>query len=152
MEEKKLGIVFASGAANRVCCVVVYTAAALSMGWRVTIHLVNEGLVAFRKDTANKLWSDDIKDYSITLKEYEKYLGVFLGNVKEMIKQGKFQNWPEALADLKNTFGDKLHIYACPLAAATYGVKKEDLLDIVDAIKDANAFLEEVYGGVTMYI
>lgn len=97
MEEKKLGIVFASGAANRVCCVVVYTAAALSMGWRVTIHLVNEGgLVAFRKDTANKLWSDDIKDYSIVLKEYEKYLSAFLGNVKEMIKQGKFQNWPEA--------------------------------------------------------
>ncbi len=31
-------------------------------------------------------------------------------------------------------------------------MKKEDLLDIVDDIKDANAFLEEVYGGVTMYI
>ncbi len=61
--------------------------------------------MAFRKDTANKLWSDDIKDYSIVLKEYEKYLSAFLGNVKEMIKQGKFQNWPEALADLKNTFG-----------------------------------------------
>ncbi|MGC8597306.1 MAG: DsrE/DsrF/DrsH-like family protein [Thermocladium sp.] len=152
MEEKKLGIVFASGAANRVCCVVVYAAAALSMGWRVTIHLVNEGLVAFRKDTANKVWSEKAMDYSIVIKEYEKNLGIFFNNAKEMLQQGKLQNWPEALADLKSTFGDKFHIYACPLAAATYGVKKEDLLDIVDDIKDANAFLEEVYGGVTMYI
>ncbi len=49
-EERKLGIVFASGAANRICCLVIYGAAALAAGYKVVVHLVNEGLVAFRKD------------------------------------------------------------------------------------------------------
>jgi len=33
--ERKLGIAFASGAANRICCLVVYSAAALASGYKV---------------------------------------------------------------------------------------------------------------------
>ncbi len=53
--ERKLGIVFASGATNRICCLAVYSAAALASGYKVYIHLVNEGLVTFRKDVLPRL-------------------------------------------------------------------------------------------------
>ncbi|MFZ8838997.1 MAG: hypothetical protein ACO2PM_08720 [Pyrobaculum sp.] len=49
--ERKLGIVFASGATNRICRL----AAALASGYKLYIHLVNEGLVAFRKDVLPRL-------------------------------------------------------------------------------------------------
>ncbi|AFA39812.1 hypothetical protein Pogu_1785 [Pyrobaculum oguniense TE7] len=150
-QERKLGIVVQSGAANRICCVVVYTAAALASGWKVVLHLVNEGLVAFRKDTAKRVWSSlDPKDFSLYPSYYAPHVAVFLKNVQEMIASGKFKDWPEMLAELKRLHPDKLKIYACPLAAATYGIKKEDLLDIVDDIRGAESFLEEVYPGVVM--
>ena len=150
-QERKLGIVVQSGAANRICCVVVYAAAALAAGWKVTLHLVNEGLVAFRKDTAKKVWaSSEPRDFSLYPSYYTPHVALFLKNVQEMIASGKFKDWPDMLAELKRLYPDKLKIYACPLAAATYGIKKEDMLDIVDDIRGAESFLEEVYPGVVM--
>lgn len=149
--EKKLGIIVQSGAANRLCCVVVYGAAALASGYKVVLHLVNEGLVAFRRDVAPKIWSDmDPNTWSITPQGFAPYVGAFLQNLKEFIKGGQFKDWPAFLEELKRQYGDKLKVYACPLAAATYGIKKEDLLDIVDDIKGAETFLDEVYGGTIM--
>ena len=58
--ERKLGIVFASGATNRICRLAVYSAAALASGYKVYIHLVNEGLAAFRKDVLPRLNDPDI--------------------------------------------------------------------------------------------
>ena len=49
--ERKLGIVFASGATNRICCL----AAALTSRYRFYVHLANEGLVAFRQDVLPRL-------------------------------------------------------------------------------------------------
>jgi peroxiredoxin family protein len=151
LSERKLGIVVQSGAANRICCVAVYSASALASGWKVILHLVNEGLIAFRKDTARKLWSNlNPEDFSIYPKYYSPYVEVFLKNVQEMIKTNKLQDWPDLLTELKKQYPDKFKIYACPLAAATYNIKKEDLLDIVDEIKGAESFLEEVYPGIIM--
>jgi peroxiredoxin family protein len=36
---------------------------------------------------------------------------------------------------LKSAHGDKFKIYACPLAAQLCGVKKEDLVELVDDIR-----------------
>ncbi len=150
-QERKLGIVVQSGAANRICCVAVYAASALSSGWTVILHLVNEGLVAFRKDTAKKVWSSlNPEDFSIFPKMYGPNVEIFLKNLQEMIKTGKLQDWPDMFVELKKVYSEKFRIYACPLAAATYGIKKEDLLDIVDDIKGAESFLEEVYPGIVM--
>jgi len=33
-----------------------------------------------------------------------------------------------------------------------YNIKKEDLVDIVDDIRGAESFLEEVYGGPILYL
>ena len=150
-QERKLGIVVQSGAANRICCVAVYSASALAAGWKVILHLVNEGLVAFRKDVAKKVWASlNPKDFSIYPLFYASNVEVFLKNVQEMIKTGKLQDWPDLLTELKKQYPDRFKIYACPLAAATYNIKREDLLDIVDDIKGAESFLEEVYPGVVM--
>lgn len=67
-----------------------------------------------------------------------------------MIKGGKFKDWHVFLKELKEKYGDRFKIYACPIAAAAYGIKKEDLLDIVDDIAGAETFLEETYGGTIM--
>ncbi|MCH4816323.1 MAG: DsrE/DsrF/DrsH-like family protein [Saccharolobus sp.] len=150
-QERKLGIVVQSGAANRICCVVVYSASALASGWKVVLHLVNEGLIAFRKDTAKKVWASlNPKDFSVYPSYYAPNVEVFLKNLQEFIKSGKFQDWPDYLTMLKKEYPDRFRIYACPIAAAAYNIKKEDLLDIVDEIKGGESFLEEVYPGVVM--
>ncbi|MFP3198675.1 MAG: DsrE/DsrF/DrsH-like family protein [Thermoproteus sp.] len=53
---------------------------------------------------------------------------------------------------LKSAYGDRFKIYACPLAAQLYGIKKEDPVELVDDIRGAEHFLEEVYGGIVMYL
>lgn len=150
-QERKLGIVVQSGAANRICCVAVYAASALASGWTVILHLVNEGLVAFRKDTAKRVWaSPNPEDFSIYPKQYSGNVEIFLKNLQGMIKSGNFKDWPDMLKELKEQYKEKFKIYACPIAAAAYGIKKEDLLDLVDEIKGAESFLEEVYPGIVM--
>ncbi|MFB6490636.1 MAG: DsrE/DsrF/DrsH-like family protein [Thermoproteus sp. AZ2] len=150
-QEKKLGIIVQSGAANRLCCVVVYGAAALASGYKVVLHLVNEGLVAFRKDVAPKIWSNlSPEAWSIYPREYSPYVETFLKNLQGMIKEGQFKDWYVFLKELKEQYKDNFKIYACPIAAAAYGIKKEDLLDIVDGIAGAETFLEETYGGTIM--
>lgn len=148
MSSKVVGMVVQSGAANRICCVVVYAAATLASGKKVVLHLVNEGLVAFRKDVAGKIWSSERpEDWSIFPEQYRSYVEVFLKNVNGAIKSGSFKNWHEMLAELKKEYGGNLKIYACPLAAQMYNIKREDLIDIVDAIAGAETFLAEVEGG-----
>jgi Uncharacterized conserved protein len=53
--EQKLGIVFVSGAVNRICCLAIYSATALASGYSAYVHLVNEGLVTFRRDVLPRL-------------------------------------------------------------------------------------------------
>lgn len=150
-ERRKLGIVFASGASNRICCLAIYGGAALAAGWDVIVHLVNEGLVAFRKDVLPKLNTTDL---STTIRPdiYVPYTERFLKNLKAAVDAGQFKDWYSFLKQLKTDYPKQFRIYACPVAAQFYNVKKEDLVDIVDEIRGAESFLEEVYGGVVMYI
>jgi len=53
---------------------------------------------------------------------------------------------------LKSAYGGRFKIYACPPAAQLYGIKREDLVELVDDIRGAEYFLEEVYGGMVMYL
>ncbi|AEA12544.1 hypothetical protein TUZN_1064 [Thermoproteus uzoniensis 768-20] len=149
--ERKLGIVFASGAANRICCLVVYGAAALASGYKVTVHLVNEGLVAFRKDVLPKLNAGGLET-AMSPPMYAPYVETYLKNLKEAVAKGALKTWYDFLKDLKSQYGDRFKIYACPLAAQLYGISKGDLVDVVDDIRGAEYFLEEVYGGVVMYL
>lgn len=150
-QEKRLGIIVQSGAANRICCVVVYSAAALASGYKVVLHLVNEGLVAFRKDMAHKIWADERPEaWSLYPQGYLPHVQTFLKNLQGMIKGGQFKDWSLFLRELKDQYKDRLKIYACPIAAAAYGIRKEDLLDVVDGIAGAETFLEETYGGTVM--
>lgn len=149
--ERKLGIVFASGATNRICCLVVYGAAALASGYRVYVHLVNEGLVAFRKDVLPRL-NDVGVEATYSPPMYLPYVEAYLKNLREAVGKGALKTWHDFLKELKNTYGERFKIYACPLAAQLYGVKKEDLVEVVDDIIGAEYFLEEVYGGVVMYL
>jgi len=148
---RKLGIVFASGASNRICCLIIYGAAALAMGYEVKVHLVNEGLVAFRKDTLSKLSTGDATLTAFP-EHFRPYVDTYLRNLEEAVRSGKIKDWYSWLKELKETYGDSFKIYACPVAAQFYEVKKEDLADVVDDIKGAAAFLDEVYGGPILYI
>ncbi len=149
--ERKLGIVFASGAVNRICCLAVYSAAALASGYRVYVHLVNEGLVAFRRDVLPRL-SDAGVEAAYSPPMYMPNVEIYLRNLRNAVSKGVFKTWYDFLKELKGGYGERFKIYACPLAAELYGVKKEDLVELVDEVKGAESFLEEVYGGVVMYL
>lgn len=149
--KRKLGIVFASGASNRICCLIIYGATALAMGYDVRVHLVNEGLVAFKKDVLPKLSTDDI-DLTTFPQYFRPYVETYLRNLKESVSSGKVKDWYSWIKELKDLYRDSFKIYACPLAAQFYNIKKEDLADVVDDIKGAEAFLDEVYGGPILYI
>ncbi|AET33278.1 hypothetical protein P186_1876 [Pyrobaculum ferrireducens] len=142
---------FASGAVNRICCLVVYSAAALASGYRVTVHLVNEGLVAFKKDVLPKLNTGDLET-AIHPPMYTPYVETYIKNLKDAVAKGALKTWYDFLKDLKSQYGDRLKIYACPLASQLYGISKDQLVDVVDDVRGAEYFLEEVYGGVVMYL
>ncbi len=59
-------IMFASGATNRICRLAVYGAATLASRYKFYAHLVNEGLVAFRKHVLPRLNDTDIADAHVS--------------------------------------------------------------------------------------
>ncbi|GAB6946961.1 hypothetical protein JCM16161A_10910 [Vulcanisaeta sp. JCM 16161] len=56
------------------------------------------------------------------------------------------KDWYSYLKELKSVYGDKFKIYACPLAAQLYNIKKEDLVDIVDDINSAYSRMTSILG------
>ncbi len=73
-------------------------------------------------------------------------------NLREFVNSSKLPDWHSFLKQLKGDFKEHFKVYACPYAAALYNVRKEDLVEEVDEIRGAESFLEEVYGGVMMYL
>jgi len=64
--EEEVGIAFAFETTNKICRLAVYSAATLASRYRFYVHLVNEGLVAFRKDVLPRLKDPDIADAHVS--------------------------------------------------------------------------------------
>ncbi len=125
---------FASGATNRICRLAVYGAAALASRYKFYVHLVSEGLVAFRKDVLPRL-NDTGVEATYSPPMYLPYVETYLKNLRGEVEKGIFKTWYDHLRELKQAHGDRFMIYACPLAAQLYGIKKEDLVELVDDIR-----------------
>lgn len=107
--------------------------------------------MAFRKDILPRL-NDAGVEATYSPPMYLPYVEIYLKNLHEAVERGTLKTWYDFLKELKNTYGEKFKIYACPLAAQMYSIKKEDLVELVDDIRGAEYFLEEVYGGIVMYL
>ncbi len=107
--EQKLGDCVRVWATNRICRLVVYSAAALASRYRFYVHLVNEGLVAFRKHVPM------IQGSRPPL--YLLYVETYLKNLRGAVEKETFKTWYDFLRGLKSAHGDRFKIYACPLAA-----------------------------------
>ncbi len=107
---------FAFETTNKICRLAVHSAAPLASGYKVYIHLVNEGLVAFRKDVLPRL-NDTGLEATYSPPMYLPYVETYLKNLRGAVEKGAFKTWYDFLRELKQAHGDKFKICACPLAA-----------------------------------
>ncbi|HIQ12802.1 MAG TPA: peroxiredoxin [Thermoprotei archaeon] len=123
----KLSIIMFSGTADKLMPVGVLASAAAGLGYDVEIFATFWGLLALKKDSPPPEVS---KDY---------------GPIGEMFKKVmEEKNMPSFLDMLREAkeIGN-VKIYACAQTFDMMGLKKEDLVDIVDDVIGAMEYLEK---------
>jgi peroxiredoxin family protein len=105
--------VFAFETTNKICRLAVYSAATLASRYRFYVHLVNEGLVAFRKHVLPRLNDTGIEaTYSPPM-----YLPYVETNLKPRGRGEGTQHLVRLLRKLKSAHSNRFKICACPYVA-----------------------------------
>jgi len=125
----KISIIVFSGTVDKLMPVGVLSSAAAALGYDVEIFATFWGLMAFRKDMAEK-------NTKIS-KEFEE-MGEMMFKI---MKEKNVPSWLNLLRQAKEMGNVK--IYACAQTFDMFGMKKEDLVDIVDEVVGAGEYLEK---------
>ncbi len=125
----KISIIVFSGTVDKLMPVGVLASAAAALGYDVEIFATFWGLMAFRKDMAEK-------NTKIS-KEFEE-MGEMMFKI---MKEKNVPSWLNLLRQAKEMGNVK--IYACAQTFDMFGMKKEDLVDIVDEVVGAGEYLEK---------
>ena len=123
----KLSIIMFSGTADKLMPVAVLASAAAGLGYDVEIFATFWGLLALKKDAPQP---DVSKDY-----------GPMGDMLKNIMKEKNMPSWLDILKQAKEMGNVK--IYACAQTFDLMGLKKEDLVDIVDDVIGAMEYLEK---------
>lgn len=135
----KLSIIVFSGTVDKLYPVSILASGAAAMGMEVEIFLTFWGLNAFRKDmiNVNTKISKDFEEMS------EAVMKVF--------KEKNVPHWFEMLKQAKDMGSVK--IYACAMTYDLFGMRKEDLADIIDGVVGVGEFLEKAKESkITLFI
>ncbi len=122
----KLSIIMFSGTIDRLMPVGVLASAAAGLGYEVEIFATFWGLLALKKDAPQP---DVSKDY-----------GPMGEMFKKVMEEKNMPSWLDLLRQAKELGNVK--IYACAQTFDMLGLKKEDLVDIVDDVIGAMEYLE----------
>ena len=139
MDMPKIAIIAFSGTVDKLLPVGVLSGAAAAIGYEVEIFATFWGLMAFRKDMAEKntRFSKEFEDMAETM--------------MKIMKEKNVPSWVELLRQAKQLGNVK--IYACAQTFDMFGMKKEDLLDIVDEVVGAGEYLERAKDAdITLFI
>lgn len=125
---KRLSIVVYSGTVDKLMPVAIMTAGAVAMDMEVNLFVTFYGIHAFRKDQVAKNMRFS--------KDFEEMAPMMLKTMGEM----HVPSWYDMLKDAKKS--GKVRIVACSTTAGMMGVKKDDLVDIVDEIVGVGNYLD----------
>lgn len=135
----KISIIVFSGTVDKLMPVGVLSTAAAALGYEVEVFVTFWGLMAFRKDMADK-------NMRIS-KEFEDMADMMF----KIMKERNMPSWVNMLKQAKE-LGD-VKIYACAQTFDMFGMKREELLDIVDEVVGAGEYLEKAKNAdITLFI
>ncbi len=123
----KISIIMFSGTADKLMPVGVLASAAAGLGYEVEIFATFWGLLALKKDAPQP---DVSKDY-----------GPMAEMFKKIMQEKNMPSFIDLLRQAKEIGNVK--IYACAQTFDMMGLKKEDLVDIVDDVIGAMEYLEK---------
>jgi peroxiredoxin family protein len=125
---EKIALVVFSGTVDRLLPVGIIASGAVAMGMDVEIFLTFWGLNAFRKENVNLNQSFS--------KDYEEMKGVMM----ELMQRKGVPSWYDTLKKAKELGNVRIH--ACAMTYDLMGLKKEDLVDIVDDVIGVGEFVD----------
>jgi len=123
----KISIIMFSGTYDKLMPVGVLASTSAALGYEVEIFATFWGLMALKKDSPPAPVSGDY--------------GPMGDMLKKIMEEKNMPSWLELLRQAKE-MGD-VKIYACAQTFDLMGLKKEDLVDIVDDVIGAMEYLEK---------
>ena len=125
----KLNIIVMSGTVDKLLAMATITSGAVAMGKEVTLFVTFWGLMAFKKGA----WQDpneqrlpaEYQDFGPMMQERMQSMGI--------------NPWMQTLKTAKE-IGD-IKVYSCSMTQDMFGMKMEDLEDIVDGEKGVAGFI-----------
>lgn len=138
MAEERLSMVVFSGTVDKLMPVGIMASGGVAMGQEVNIFLTFWGLMAFKKEAWKSLPMS---------KEYEH-----MGPMMQQIMQER--HVPSFLDTLRTAkeLGD-VKVYACGMTMDLFGLKLEDLEDVVDGVAGVGEFVDAAKEGkMTLFI
>jgi peroxiredoxin family protein len=130
-------IVF-SGTVDKLLPVGILAAGAVAMGQEVQIFLTMWGIMALKKGALNSLPMS---------KEFE-HMGPMM---MQIMQEKKVPSWLDTLRTAKE-LGD-VKVYACGMTMDLFGLKLEDLEDVVDGIAGVGEFIDYAKEGkITLFV
>jgi peroxiredoxin family protein len=135
----RMAIILFSGTVDKLMAASVLTTGAVAMGMEVELFLTNWGLQAFLKDahTTNQKISS----------EFAEFAPVMLAAMREH----QAPSWMDTLTQAKE-LGD-VKIYACGMTMELFGIRKEQLEDIVDEVTGVAGFINDAQESrITLFI
>jgi peroxiredoxin family protein len=125
---EKIALVVFSGTVDRLLPVGIIASGAVAMGMDVEVFLTFWGLNAFRKENVNSNQSFS--------KDYEEMKEVMM----ELIQRKGVPSWYDTLKKAKELGNVRIH--ACGMTYDLMGLKKDDLVDIVDDVIGVGEFID----------
>jgi peroxiredoxin family protein len=138
MAEERLSMVVFSGTIDKLMPVGILASGGVAMGLEVNIFLTFWGLMAFRKGAAQQLpISKDFEQMGPAMMQImqERAVPSFLDTLRTAREMGNVK------------------VYACGMTMDLFGLKLEDLEDVVDGVAGVGEFVETAKEGkVTLFI
>jgi peroxiredoxin family protein len=125
----KLVLVCDSGATDKLQTLALVASGAVTNDIEVYIFFMHESVYALKKDVPYE------PDVTSVFPEVAK-------KINQARKEGKIVHWKELLEDLKEL--GEVKIAACVQITEILGLKKDDLLPLVDDIVGVNTLAEQV--------
>ncbi|MCL7399645.1 MAG: DsrE/DsrF/DrsH-like family protein [Thaumarchaeota archaeon] len=138
-KKDRLSIIVFSGSVDKLYPVAILASGAAALGMDVEIFLTFWGLNAFRKDM--------LRQNTRISKEFEEFGPVMV----KIFAEKNVPHWYDMLKQAKELGNVK--VYACAMTYDLFGMKKEDLAEIIDGVVGVGEFLEKAKeSSITLFI
>lgn len=127
MAKDRLSMVLFSGTLDKLTAASIIASGAVAMGQEVDIFITFWGLMAFKKGASNAV--------PPTGKEYEQMGPTMM----RIMQEKKVPSWLDTLRTAKELGNVKVR--ACGMTMDLFGLKLEDLEDVVDEVAGVGEFI-----------